>query len=37
MLLTLNLVTNPWSALWSENGSQRLPDEISRTLLVLEP
>ena len=37
MLLTLNLVTNPWSSLWSENGSQRLPDEISRTLCVLDP
>jgi hypothetical protein len=37
MLLIENLVTNPWSALWSETGSRRLPDEIRRTLVVLDP
>ena len=37
MLLALDLLTNPWSALWSDARSDHLPDAIRQTLVALEP
>ena len=37
MLLALDLLTNPWSALWSDARSDLLPDAIRQTLAALEP
>ena len=37
MLLALDLLTSPWSALWSDARSDLLPDAIRQTLVALEP
>ena len=37
MLLALDLLTSPWSALWSDARSDLLPASIRKTLAALEP